>query len=533
MYCNYYGFSQKPFDVTPNPQFLFLTPDHQEILASIVYGVRERRGFITIIGEVGTGKTTLLNAAIDRMDKKTQVAFIFNTDVTFDEMLNMALYEWRLTDGKEKLSKFDAIRHLNRFAIEQSSKGGNVVLIVDEAQNLDSSAMENLRLLSNLETRRHKLIQMILSGQPELNAKLSRYELRQFAQRISLKRCISPLSEKDTYGYLRHRIKVVQESGVFPFNSQAQRLIWEYSKGVPRKINILCDNAFLIGYALKKKTIDEAVVWEAARDLEWLRSSELKASSDISLPKSTGLTWVEPRPAGRSFKLKIAMLMAGILILAGILFLYGREFQMAKPADYLSSTNGAAFKTLHFEQGKGNVKTSRHEISEPANMKSKIIIRKVPKQNPYPKQVRQMRMHQPHPMAISRRMKTKRSNLIIPDNDTESVKQGAVLNPKVPLGAQDINREKHDFSVPVIRLDNREKSAHVESGKEEIPSRNVKINKGDTLFDIISRELGRYNDRILTKVLRENPNIEDPNKIFVGQEIRLPMVKEYGNKYNQ
>jgi len=175
MYCTHYKFSEKPFDVTPDPRFLYLTERHRETLASLIYGIRERRGFITVIGEVGTGKTTLLNAALDRLDEKTRVAFIFNTDVTFNEMFSMALYEWGLVKPKEKLSKVNAIQRLNNFAIEQTAKGGNVVLIVDEAQNLDNRVMENLRLLSNIETRRHKLIQIVLSGQPELDTKLGRH----------------------------------------------------------------------------------------------------------------------------------------------------------------------------------------------------------------------------------------------------------------------------------------------------------------------------------------------------------------------
>jgi len=216
---------------------------------------------------VGTGKTTLLNAALDRLDEKTRVAFIFNTDVTFDQMLVMALYEWGLVKPKEKLSKVNAIQRLNNFAIEQMAKGGNVVLIVDEAQNLDNSVMENLRLLSNLETRRHKLVQIVLSGQPELDIKLGRYELRQLAQRISLKRYVFPLDEKNTYAYLQHRLKVAKHKNLSLFTVKGQKLIWEYSGGVPRKINILCDNAFLIGYGLKKNKINSAIVKEAAQDL--------------------------------------------------------------------------------------------------------------------------------------------------------------------------------------------------------------------------------------------------------------------------
>ena len=206
MYCNHYGFSEKPFDVTPDPRFLYLTPNYREILASLIYGIQERRGFITIIGEVGTGKTTLLNAAIDRLDDKTSIAFVFNTNVTFEQILSMALYEWGLVQPKDRLSKINAIQRLNNFAIQKLAKAGNVVLIVDEAQNLDNNVMENLRLLSNLETRRHKLVQIVLSGQPELDTKLDQHELRQLAQRISLRRYVFPLSKKDTYAYIQHRL---------------------------------------------------------------------------------------------------------------------------------------------------------------------------------------------------------------------------------------------------------------------------------------------------------------------------------------
>lgn len=278
MYCNHYGFSQKPFDVTPDPRFLYLPQGHRETLASLIYGIRERRGFITVIGEVGTGKTTLLKAALDRLDEKTRVAFIFNTNVTFDQMLLMALYEWGLVKPKEKLSKVSALQRLNNFAIEQKDKGGNVVLIVDEAQNLDNRVMENLRLLSNLETPRQKLVQIVLSGQPELDTKLNQHELRQFSQRISLRRYVFSFDEKDTYAYIHHRLQVVKDKdSSSPFPGKVQKLIWEYSGGVARKINILCDNALLIGYGLKKNKINSAIVQEAAHDLKWHRLPDTKA----------------------------------------------------------------------------------------------------------------------------------------------------------------------------------------------------------------------------------------------------------------
>src|SRR3970040_771282 len=200
MYCDFFGFTEKPFDVTPDPRFLFLTRGHREALASLIYGIHERRGFIAIVGEVGTGKTTLLNSVLRQIEKEVElrVGVIFNTDLDFNSMLAMALVDLKIAKPGERLSKANLLHRLNEVAIRQLSRGGNVVLMVDEAQNLDDSGMENLRLLSNLETYRTKLIQIVLSGQPELDIKLSKPGLRQINPRISLKRYIIPLRQKET-----------------------------------------------------------------------------------------------------------------------------------------------------------------------------------------------------------------------------------------------------------------------------------------------------------------------------------------------
>ena len=188
MYNKFFRFRDKPFEVTPDPKFLYLTRPYQEILSALIYGIRERRGFIAIVGEVGTGKTMMLNAMLDRLGHDTKVAFIFNSDLTFRQMLIMALYDLGLVEPEENLSKVKAIQRLNEFAIEQLERDGHVVIVVDEAQSLSHKTMENLRMLSNLETRKHKLVQIVLCGQPELDAKLSQPGWRQLVQRISLKR---------------------------------------------------------------------------------------------------------------------------------------------------------------------------------------------------------------------------------------------------------------------------------------------------------------------------------------------------------
>ncbi len=285
MYCDFYGFSEKPFDVTPDPNFLYLGAQYRELLASLIYGIRERRGLVALVGEVGMGKTTLLNAVLDRLDQKTKVAFISNTDLTFEQLLSMVVLELGIAESGEEISKVDALNRLNDFAMEQLAQGGGVVIIVDEAQNLDARSLENLRLLSNLETRKHKLIQIILAGQPELDVKLNRPELRQLFQRISVKRYITPLGKEETDDYIQDRLVLADYRGRSLFSRKAQEIIWKYSGGVPRKINILCDNALLIGYDQGKKTIDKAVMAEAVKDLSW---SPFSRTGDAPAPPADG-----------------------------------------------------------------------------------------------------------------------------------------------------------------------------------------------------------------------------------------------------
>ena len=270
MYCDYYGFSEEPFAITPDPNFLYMSPGHEEVLTSIIYGIQGRRGIIALSGEVGTGKTTLLNTALKWLSEKTKVAYVINFDVSFDDLLSMAIVKLGLATAEQPLSKIEALQRLNEFALKQLSVGGSVALIVDEAQNLNQRAMENLRLLSNMETAKHKLIQIVLSGQPELEKMLARPELRQLTERISIRRYINPLEDKETYEYIQHRLDVAEYNGPVLFDPEAQNLIWQISQGIPRKINILCDNALLIGYRERHEKIGSPLIKKAVSDLRWL-----------------------------------------------------------------------------------------------------------------------------------------------------------------------------------------------------------------------------------------------------------------------
>lgn len=338
MYTDFYQFSQKPFDVTPDPSLLYLSESHKEALATLIYGIKERRGFIVLVGEVGTGKTTLINAAIERLGDNIKTAFIFNTDVTFTQILQMALIEFGLATGEETISKFTALTRLNQYAVRQFSQGVNIVLIIDEAQNLDIRTMEKLRLLSNLETSKHKLVQIVMSGQPELDEKLRRRELRQLAQRINMKRYILPLNESDTYQYIRHHLDSSGYKNRRLFDAASIRLIWQFSKGIPRKINMLCDNALLLGYALGKRKISGAIVQEAVKDLE---SSPF--DNEISFSQ---LEREEPQTNKQKgwnvrYALAAGLLFLLILLGAGFFGLWQQQFRL------MESIFSASEDTIH------------------------------------------------------------------------------------------------------------------------------------------------------------------------------------------
>jgi type II secretory pathway predicted ATPase ExeA len=265
MYEHFFGFSQRPFNVTPDPRFLFMTDSHQEALASLVYGIQERRGFISISGEIGTGKTTLLNYLQTILDPNVKTIFIFQTQITFEELLEQILRDLklRITDR----SKVSMTRKLKRYLFRAFERKENVAILIDEAQNLSNEVLEELRMLSNIETGEAKLFQMILIGQPELEKKLNSEGLRQLKQRIGIRRQIRPLSQEESRLYIEQRLQKIGSSIEEVFTPEALELICRHSRGIFRTINILCDNAFLIGYSLKTKRIHGGIVREVLGDM--------------------------------------------------------------------------------------------------------------------------------------------------------------------------------------------------------------------------------------------------------------------------
>ena len=267
MYESFFSLKEKPFTITSNPSFLFLSKKHQEALSHLLYGIKERIGFIEITGEVGTGKTTLCRALLNQLDEKTKTAFIFNSNMTSSQMMQTIVEDLGIpTAEKGRGGLFSA---LNRFLIKQLSLDNNVVLIIDEAQNLTGKMLEQIRMLSNLEAENQKLIQIVLVGQPELREKLNSPSLRQLRQRIAIRCQIEALTKEELSLYINHRLHRAGANGEGPsFETEALDGIFRYTAGIPRLINIVCDRALLTGYVTEQRMIGRDIIQQSIHEIE-------------------------------------------------------------------------------------------------------------------------------------------------------------------------------------------------------------------------------------------------------------------------
>ena len=272
MYLRFYGFREKPFEISPDPKFLYLSEKHKEALAQLTYAVREKKGFTVITGEVGTGKTLLIQTLLSRLDGNIRTAYLFNPRLEATDFLQYICEDLGLKG--EKRSKGECLAQLHHFLTDCYAKDESVVLIIDEAQDLDPKLLEEVRLLTNLETPKSKLLQVILMGQPELDDILDHPQCRQLKQRVTLRYHIQPLSKEETREYIERRLRNAGALLRNLFSPEAINKIYKYSKGIPRLINIVCDNALLLGYATDERVIGKSMIREVIMDLEGLSSKE-------------------------------------------------------------------------------------------------------------------------------------------------------------------------------------------------------------------------------------------------------------------
>ena len=317
MYQAFYGLREKPFVLTPDPQFLFLSEGHRTAIESLLYGIQQKEGFMVITGDIGTGKTTICRAFLEKLDKNVKTAVIFNSFLTEEELLESILHDFGFSSkGRTKKERIDA---LNKILIYFLSHGKNAVLIIDEAQNLSIPVLEQIRMLSNLETEKEKLLQIILVGQLELDQKLRSTELKQLNQRIAVRHYLLPLTQTETESYIYQRLMVAGSRGSITFSRSALHEIYRFSKGAPRLINLLCDRALLAGFIQQTHYFDKEIV-KLAKDSLLGEEESTKPYYSFAIPRSLA-------------SLRIPFFTLFILLLAGMIFAtQGRfsSFQYAK-----------------------------------------------------------------------------------------------------------------------------------------------------------------------------------------------------------
>ena len=297
MYEAFFGFREKPFNLTPDPKFLYLSTKHNEAFAHLEFGLKQRGGFMAVTGEVGTGKTTLCRYFLERLDDDTLSAFILYPALGTTELLRSVNKDLGISAEGE--SDKELIDCLHEFLLESRREGKNIVLVIDEAQNLSRDVLEQVRLISNLETDTEKLIQIVLIGQSELNDMLAQTDLRQLAQRVTARYHLTPLTRQDLTQYIRHRLAVAGGIGKVDFTTGALRAVHRYSKGIPRLINLVCDRALLAAFVLEKNEITANIVRRAVKELEV----------------------IDPRPWYRRFGWGLTSIAASLALVLGLLSL--------------------------------------------------------------------------------------------------------------------------------------------------------------------------------------------------------------------
>ena len=473
MYLDFYQLKKAPFHITPDPDFLFLSPSHKAALGSIIYGIEERQGFVAITGEVGLGKTTILRSYLERIDQhQLKTIYVFNANISFRSLLKTIFREFTLDFESDDL--FEMVNRLHQVLIDEYKQGRNVALIIDEAQNMPIETLENLRMLSNLETATEKLVQIVLIGQPEFDHTLNLNELRQLKQRVVIRSTIAPLTDEESMAYIEHRLAKVAMTPVPLFTRGALKLIAQQAKGTPRVLNILCTNALIAGFGYRQKPIPVGTVKEVIGEAAGTRKK----------PRfRPGLSWA-----------------AGLVVCAGMFWVSpyrDRLFPKSEPP------GTSAVPTMQQP-----ARTANHTMTPPITPQQESMPpRRGALEAAYPQDhlrryVSQSMAHdvkQDSPPRLEAEAKNSAEHI-----DSQGVEKrltpASNTPPEQHQKPQDQTGELQKVALPLVRI----------------------MSKGDYISKIALELYGYANEEILALIKKHNPQIKDINRVEVGEKVLFP-----------
>jgi general secretion pathway protein A len=470
MYLGYYGLSKEPFSITPDPEFLYLTPSHKEAFAAVTYGVAKRRGFIVITGEVGAGKTTILRAYLDQVKREeVECVYLFDPNLSFRDLLQMLLRELG-HDAAERDSKW-MLDWLQWSLAQRFRAKRNVALIIDEAQNMPVETLEQLRMLSNLETAKGRLLQIVLVGRPELDKTLDLHSLRQLKQRIAVRAVIQPLTREQSRGYLRHRIEKAGGSLDETFTPAAVKALIKYGKGIPRTLNIIARNALIAGAGAQRRPVPARIVHGVVADLEgrryrpWLKWA---LGAGVLLACSTAVVLALVRPGIQHSE-------------------RSREARLTAPAVPVSPPSPKAQATP--------AKKSENAVAPTASTEQAASEKPAPVEEQAAPSV-------PH---VAAGPSPKISDQVTPSQET----------PLRENKASEEAAEQKPAKTPPAQ-------PAPEPDADILTTRVVK--RGDCLTKLIREVYGAATDELVQAVLRRNPRIKNPDVVVLGETLIFPVI---------
>lgn len=515
MYTKFFDLNRQPFNVTPDPAFLYLSPSHKEAIGAIVYGIEQKKGFIAITGEVGVGKTTILRACLRNIDRsRLRLIYIFNTNLSFLKLLKVIFRELGLpVDTTEDVDSM--VHALHQFLIDEYKDRNNVALVIDEAQNMPFETLENLRMLSNLETDEDKLIQVVLIGQPELQETLNRKELRQLGQRIAIRHEILPLSRYESLAYIRHRIAKAGGNAESVFTKSALNKIVKEADGIPRTINILCDNAMVAGYGFNKKPINSSIVREVIADFTGTEGSHKNR-------------WI------------IAAAAIAILAVTAILLSPSSEplldYAKAAYVDFFSFhvrgdrvtdsvlTKDDPKQVVRSQLPAGEIKR-RQTTSQPVKSKPAV---KESRSGPQASTTESSEQQHPKPESMASKFEQAASGDSSPErpslDNPEVMRQpmdGSSVAAKKGARAPEQNGTEASLQQPADHPPAADAPLASADAANPKPITRI-VEKGDNLTRLIEEVYGVANDELIAWVRENNPRLRSINTLFVGTEIIFP-----------